>query len=380
MLKNNRLSVSTFFFVNGFLYANWVARIPEIQAFFGVSNTGLGSILLISALGALIAMPFSGWLTTRYGTKQITTFTAILFCAIVPLLPVDSNLIIASSLFFTLGLAVGAMDVAMNGQAVFVERKWGKPIMSSFHAIFSVGMALGALVGAGFTELEVSLNVHFLIISILGLLACLYASFYLIPDAPSPEEIATKKSEGGGFSLPTKAILPLGIIAFCGMTGEGSMADWSALYMNKVVGESESFAALAFGAFGVSMTIGRIFGDFFTEKLGKRKLMIYDSILAIGGLAIALSYVSPITTLIGFFLVGLGLSTIVPIVYSTAGNKEGISPSVGIAMATSVGYAGFFVGPPMIGFLADAFDLRVGLCFTLFLFVVMLGLIWRLEE
>lgn len=380
MLKNNRLSVSTFFFVNGFLYANWVARIPEIQAFFEVTNTGLGSILLVSALGALIAMPFSGWLTTRYGTKRITTFTAILFCAIVPLLPLDSNLLIASSLFFVLGLSVGAMDVAMNGQAVFVEREWGRPIMSSFHAIFSVGMALGALAGAGFTELEVSLSLHFLIISVLGFLACLYASFYLISDVPSPEEIAAKKSEEGGFLLPTKAILPLGIIAFCGMTGEGSMADWSALYMNKVVGKSESFAALAFGAFGASMTIGRIFGDFLTEKLGKRKLMIYDSILAIGGLAIALSYVSATTTLIGFFLVGLGLSTIVPIVYSTAGNTEGISPSVGIAMATSVGYAGFFVGPPTIGFLADAFGLRIGLCFTLFLFVVMLGLIMRLEE
>ncbi len=381
MLKNNRLSVSTFFFVNGFLYANWTARLPELQAFFGVNHTGLGTLLLVSALGALIAMPFAGWLTTQYGTQKITTYSALLLCSMVPFVPLYANLILIGGLFFILGLASGAMDVAMNGQAVFVERKWGKPIMSSFHAIFSIGMALGALAGAWFANISLSLTTHFFIIAGLGIVACIMAANYLVNDTPSPQAISSENSpKEKTFQLPTKAILPLGIIAFCGMTGEGSMADWSAIFMNKVIGESASFSALAFGSFGVSMTIGRIFGDYFTEKLGKRKLMIYDSLLAIVGLAIALGFDNPWTTLMGFFLVGLGLSTIVPIVYSTAGNTKGVSPSVGIAMATSIGYAGFFVGPPTIGFLADMYGLRIGLCFTLVLFVVMLGFILRLKE
>jgi MFS family permease len=155
------------------------------------------------------------------------------------------------------------------------------------------------------------------------------------------------------------------------MTGEGSMADWSAIYMHKVVGESEAFGAIAFGIFGAAMTMGRLFGDFFTMRLGKYKLLIADSILAIFGLSIAILFPHPTVTLVGFFLVGLGLSTIVPIVYSTAGNTKGVAPSVGIAMATSIGNLGFFVGPPTIGYIADLLGLRVGLAFPVTLFLLM---------
>jgi fucose permease len=158
------------------------------------------------------------------------------------------------------------------------------------------------------------------------------------------------------------------------------MADWSAIYMNKVVGKNEFYSALAFGSFGTAMTIGRIFGDFFTAKLGKFSTMLFSSLLAIVGLTLAIGFVSTETTLIGFFLVGLGLANVVPIIYSTAGNTPGVEPSVGIAMATSIGYAGFFVGPPAIGFLADAFGLRIGLVFSLMLFVVMLFVILALKK
>ncbi len=380
MLKKNRFSVSTFFFVNGFLYANWVARLPEVQNFLGVSNTGLGSLLLVVATGAMIAMPFAGWMTTQYGTKQITIFTTAVLCLALPIIPIYNDLFIISALFFSMGLASGAMDVAMNGQAVFVERKWGKAIMSSFHAIFSIGMALGALAGAGFAKINMALTTHFLIIAALSIMASFFAGTYLIDDAPSKENIEGESEGESTFRLPTIAILRLGIIGFCGMSGDGSMADWSAIFMNKVIGESAAFSALTFGAFSVAMTIGRIFGDYFTEKFGKRNLLIYDSILSIVGLSIVIGFSSAWIVLLGFFLVGLGLSTIVPIVYSTAGNTEGVSPSVGIAMATSIGYAGFFVAPPTIGFLADTFGLRIGLCFTWVLFVVMLGLILRLKE
>nr|MCU0324560.1 MFS transporter [Spirosomataceae bacterium] len=143
--------------------------------------------------------------------------------------------------------------------------------------------------------------------------------------------------------------------------------------------QTEAFGAIAFGAFGVAMTIGRIFGDYFTLKLGKRKLLIFDSALSVVGLTIVLSFSSEWLALVGFFLVGLGLSTVVPIVYSTAGNTEGVIPSVGIAMATTIGYAGFFVGPPTIGFLADTFGLRIGLGFSLALFLIMLLLVSRIK-
>ncbi len=336
----------------------------------------LGTLLLCSAAGAIIAMPFSGWLTVRFGSQQLTAVMGIVFCLIVPLVPLFTNLWMVGSLFFAIGILTGALDVSMNGQAVYVERLYKKPLLSSFHAVFSIGMAVGAGAGALFAKFEIGLATHFLTSAILCLLLVIWASFYLVNERSN--EAANADGETG-FRLPTKAILPLGIIAFCGMTGEGSMADWSVLYMNKIVGKDEAFSALAFGAFSAAMTLGRIFGDSFTEKLGRKRMLLLDSLAAITGLSLMLLFPQPYMVLASLFIIGLGLATVVPIIYSAAGNTPGVAPSVGIAMATTVGYAGFFIAPPVIGYLADAFSLRIGLLFTLVLFVVMLGLVRRVR-
>ncbi len=370
----NRIAVSTFFFVNGFLYANWTARLPELQRFFGINNAQLGSVLFCIALGSIVSMPLAGWLGSKFGSDAIVKVTALLFCVAIPLVAISQNEWIIRLCFFFLGAASGSMDVTMNGQAVLVERLWGKVIFSSFHAVFSIGMALGAAAGGVFSNFQVPLQSHLVIIAVFGVLLSLWASTKLIKDIPTTNEKVVSDEKTDKF-LAFKTILPFGIIAFCCMTGEGSMVDWSAIFMNKVVGQSEVMSAWAFGAFGVSMTIGRIFGDYFTLKLGKQKLMLIDALLSIAGLGIALAFVSVWSTFIGFFLVGLGLSTIVPIVFSSAGNLKNISPSAGISMATSIGYTGFFIGPPTIGYLAEAFGLRVGLGFVLFLFVLMAGIL-----
>jgi MFS family permease len=373
-MKINRLAVSLFFFTNGFQYANWVARLPEVQQLYGVSNARLGTILLCSAAGAISAMPFAGLLTVRFGSRWVTIATAIAFVLMIPLIPLISNLWVIGILFFLFGVFGGSEDVAMNGQAVYVERLYNRPILSAFHGVWSIGTALGAGFGALFAKFGIGLFTHFLTISAMSLGLIVWAAFNLIKD--DPLSTATEKSvqdeENSTFRLPTKAILPLGIIAFCGMTGEGSIADWAAIYMHKVIGQDEAFSALAFGSFATAMTIGRLTGDRFTEKFGNRKQLIISSLLAISGLSLALAVNNPWLVLVGFFIAGLGVATIVPIIYSAAGNTEGVSPSVGIAMATTIGYTGFFVGPPVIGYLADAFSLRIGLIFSLLLFVIML--------
>lgn len=375
-MKINRIAVSIFFFINGFLYANWISRLPEIQHFYTISNARLGTLLLCSALGAIVAMPFSGILTVRFGSRILTATMGIIFCLAVPTLPLSTNLWIVSALFFLIGILSGSLDVSMNGQAVYVERMYAKPLISSFHAVFSIGMALGAGVGALFAKFQIGLFPHFITGAIVCLLLVLWASFNLVNE--SSNEAANADGESG-FRLPTKAILPLGIIAFCGMTGEGSMGDWSAIYMNKVVGKDEAFSALAFGAFATAMTIGRIFGDYFTARFGRKQMLLYNSLAAITGLSVMLLIPNPYIVLAALFLIGLGLATVVPIIYSAAGNTPGVAPSVGIAMATTVGYAGFFVGPPAIGYLADAFSLRIGLTFSLALFIVMLVLVRRVK-
>ena len=368
-MKIKRLAVALFFFTNGFQYANWVARLPEVEKLYNISHATLGTLLLCSAAGAITAMPFAGYLTVLFGSRRITIFTGATMASLLIMIPLLSNLWFIGALFFLFGVLSGSEDVAMNGQAVYVERMYQKPILSSFHGIWSVGTALGAGCGALMAKFEIALFNHFIVVSIFCLALILWASFNLISDEMSKIEMNT---EGGTtFRLPTKAIVPIGLIAFCGMTGEGSIADWSALYMNKEIGQSEAFSALTFGAFATAMTIGRIFGDYFTGKYGKRNMLIFNSLAAIGGLSLALLTAIPFIVLLGFFIVGLSLATIVPIVYSTAGNTEGVAPSVGIAMATTIGYAGFFVGPPVIGYIADEFSLRIGLLFSLFLFVIM---------
>ncbi|MDA0194160.1 MAG: MFS transporter [Bacteroidetes bacterium] len=362
-MKANRIAVATFFFVNGFFYASWASRLPELEGLRGISNAQLGSVLFVMALGAVAAMP--------YGSATIIKLMGIGICASIGLLAVPHNLFLVGVLFFLIGVSNGAMDVTMNEQAVLVERKWDKPIMSSFHGFWSIGMALGAGAGALFSKGAILLHHHLIIITALGLIIFLIASSFLIKDKIKSDRHSKT------FVLPDKVIIPLGFIAFCGMLFEGAIADWSAIYMNSVIGETEVFSAVAFGSFGVSMTIGRLMGDYFTQRLGKKKLMIWNAAISISGFMLVLVFNSSWMTIIGFFLVGLGLATVVPIVYSMAGNVSGISPSMGIAMVTTIGYSGFFVGPPAIGYLADIYGLRVGLSFSFYLLIIMLILILR---
>lgn len=371
-LKSKRIAVSIFFFVNGFLHANLMARLPKLQAELNISNGILGTLLFSSALGALIGMPVTGALSNRLGSDNLARATALLFCLFLPLITMTHLVWLSGILFFFMGASMGSMDVSMNGQAVYIERLWLKPIMSSFHAVFSIGVACGAGVGALCSSYQIAFPLHIGLMAILSIVLILRASSNLIHERDHSE-----KKDQTGFMFPHKSIIPLGIIAFCCMTGEGSMTDWSAIFMNKVIEKGPTMGAIAFGVFASGMTLGRIFGDYTTEKLGKRKLMIFDGILAIVGLSIALAFASVTTTLIGFFMVGLGVATIVPIVFSTAGNIKGVNPSTGIAMATSIGYTGFFIGPPVIGFLSDVYGLRLGLVFTLVLFVFMFLLVTK---
>ena len=366
----HRIAVSLFFFVNGFLYANWTARLPELQRFYALNDGQLGRVLFCIALGSIVSMPVAGWLGGKFGSDRVVRGMALLFCVAVPLVALSQEEWTIRLCFFFLGVASGSMDVTMNGQAVLVERRWGRVIFSSFHAVFSIGMALGAATGALFSRYQIGLTTHLLTMAVLGALVLIWAAANLIEDRPAPV-VRTDSPVRMNYAVALRAILPLGLIALCSMTGEGSMVDWSAIFMNRIVGQSDVVSAWAFGTFGVAMTVGRLFGDAVTARLGKQRMMFIDALLATAGLGLAVLFPHVWTTFLGFFLVGLGLSTIVPIVFSSAGNMAGIAPSVGIAIATSIGYTGFFIGPPLIGFLSETFTLRVGLGFVLFLFVVM---------
>lgn len=363
----HRIAVQITFFINGFIYANWVSRLPRLQELYQADDGTIGIVLLASSVGAVGAMPFTGWAIIKNGSRRITLFAVLAYCAIVPLIPLMPNIPSLMFLYLFLGVVTGMLDVAMNAQAVMVEKLYKRPIMTSFHALFSIGMALGAWCGALFADLKFELQDHFLIVVIAALLLGLWAVRNFIHDRPDP----TLKHEGPLFRLPSQALISIGIITFCCMLGEGAMSNWTVNYMENIAKASESLAPIGLSAFAVAMTVGRIFGDRVRAHMGDKKLIMVGGIVATIGILILLIVATPYATIAGAFLVGLGLSTIVPIAYSIAGNTKDLPSGVGLAMVTTVGYSGFLIGPPLIGFLADWQTLRVALGCVAILFFIM---------
>ena len=365
-MNPSRFAVNIIFFLNGFVHANYFSRLPRIQDQFHINDGVVGLVLLSSSIGALFAMPFTGWVIIRNGSRRITIFSAFLYCLLIPFIPWMPTLWSLVFLFLLLGIFSGMLDVAMNSQAVMVEKQLGKPIMTSFHALFSIGMMVGAVGGSLFTKFGAGLFVHFITISSVSLMVVFAARYYLIHDKPQ-----RKIDEGPAFRLPNAAMVSIGIIAFCSMLGEGAMADWSTNYMENIANADPALAPLGLSAFALAMTIGRLFGDGARLRFGDRALMIACGLVASAGLSVAIIFIHPFAVIAGLFIVGIGLSAIVPIAYSIAGHTKDLPPGVGLAMVTTVGYSGFLFGPPIIGMLADVFTLRLALLLALFLFLLM---------
>src|SRR5688500_3726128 len=312
-------------------------------------------------------MPFTGWTIIKKGSRKITIIAALSYCILVPAIPFLPNIFYLAILFFFIGIATGMLDVAMNAQAVMVEQLYKRPIMTSFHALFSIGMMLGAWCGALFIDLGYDLGYHLIIVSGLSLLAVLWANGNLIQD--KPETVSTH--EGPLFRLPNQALIGIGIITFCGMLAEGAMSDWSVNYMQNITGASKTLAPIGLSAFATAMTIGRLFGDRVRAFLGDKKMIVIGGSIAFSGLCIAILIPQPYSAVGGFFLVCIGLSSIVLIAYSIAGHTKELPSGVGLAMVTTVGYSGFLFGPPVIGFISDMFTLRVALAVVAVLLALM---------
>ncbi len=360
----HRTVISIIFLIGGFVYSSWVSRLPRIQELYGLSNATLGKLLLVMAFGGLIAMPISGAVIVRYGSHTSTKFGAIGVCLLIPLIAIMPNIVFLYILLFSLGAVSGFKDVAMNAQAVVCETNLNKPIMSSFHALWSAGMILGASTGSMANRFEISIHYHLLLTGILCLLVVVWSIQHLIADLPED------KSEPL-FSLPDKKVWLIGLIAFCAMMGEGAMADWSANYLEHVSGAAVVWSPLGLAVFSLAMTLGRIIGDRMRRMLGDPRLLLFCSVIALLGIGLVLATTLLSLALIGFFIAGVGLSIIVPIAYSIAGTLPNMASGKGISMVTTIGYSGFLFGPPIIGWLADLIDIRWALSVIGVMFLIM---------
>ena len=352
-----RVGVAAVFFANGVILSNWVPRIPAVQRDLGLSEGQLGVALLGAAVGALAAMPASGWAVARFGSKPVTAATAVLLAATLPLPALASGVATLWLALVGLGAANGALDVAMNAQGVAVERAYGRPILSSFHAAFSFGGLTGAATGglAAWTGLDPL--PHFVAVAVVAGAAGLAASRRLLPARVD----AGGAGAGPALVWPPRRLVAVGALAFCCLLGEGAMADWSAVYLDGELEAGPGLAAAGFAAFSLAMAGGRLVGDRLAAAWGPVALARRGGLLVAGSLGAALLIGHPLAAVLGCGGVGAGLAGIVPVVFSAAARTPGIAPGGGIAAVSTMGYAGFLVGPPLIGLVAEVTSLGTAL-------------------
>lgn len=360
-----RIAVAVFFYTCGAIYASWAARIPTLKDHFNLSEASLGIVLFMLPLGSLIALPFAGWLIAHFGSKKMVVFTSLLYGFILLSLAFWPSIFLLSAALFVFGFFGDLVNISVNTQALLVQEAYaGKPIMSSFHGMWSLGALTGAFGGGLLMKQGLTLQQHFMAVFIFVVILSVVFLFFLVPkDAPRNE---TQKI----FAWPDRSLLLLGLICLCCAVCEGAMADWSSLYYKQVLHNVNGISTTGYTAFALLMAMGRMVGDRITSHLGYKGMLLLESIFIVSGLMLAILVQLPIAVIIGFAMVGFGVAAIIPIVYSLAGKSKTMAPGTALAAVSTLGFTGFLLGPPVIGFLAEAVTLRWAL-----LFVVLMGML-----
>ena len=363
-----RLSVSLFYFAQGLCFGSWASRIPEIKLQLNLSDAQLGSILLSLPLGQLLTMPVSGRLVTAFGSRRILTIFAPFYAVAlttISLASVGWQLALCLLLF---GIVGNLCNISLNTQAVAAEKVYGSPIMTSFHGLWSLGGLCGALIGMVLVNLHQAPSVHFCMITALVWLHILINYNYLVASQQSTTGSATTKRKF--VTMPPRFLVQLGVIGFCSMATEGALFDWSGIYFKTIVQVPEAYVVLGYASFMVMMTTGRFFCDTMIRKYGRKRWLQVSGLLVSAGMFMSVAFPVLAPATLGFMLVGIGVSGIVPMVYSIAGNSKTVAPAMALALVSGVSYFGFLLGPPLIGYLSEATNLRYSYaiigCFGLF--------------
>jgi predicted MFS family arabinose efflux permease len=341
------------FFIPGFTIATWAPLVPYAKLRAGLDEAGLGLVLLCLGMGSLLAMPLAGALAARQGCRRVMLASTALMVACLPLLALASDPRLLGLVLLALGAAMGAMDCTMNIQAVAVEREAARPMMSGFHAFYSVGSLAGALLatlllGSGRGPLATTLAVAALVAVL-----CACAAGAWRPDrAPAGTRV---------FAIPRGAVAVVGAVCFVSFLAEGAMLDWSAVYLHEVRQVDVARAGWGFVAFNVAMTITRLLGDGVIARVGSAPTVAIGGLLAAGGLALVVLAPDLRASLAGHALLGIGCANIVPVMFSLAGRQRRMPVHLAIPAVTTLGYAGVLAGPALIGFVADGAGLAAAL-------------------
>lgn len=351
------------FLIHGLVVSTWVSRIPAVQSKLHLANGILGVALLGAAIGALMAIPVTGTLVAKHGSRKVSIVATILFCVSLVFPALAFNFITLMAGLVAYGMAAGMMDVAMNAQGVMVEHHLGAPTMSRFHAMFSIGGMAGAALGGVVADRGIAVATHLCAATVILTLL----SLPMFSGLMQADETQSDLPHRLPLNRIPRILLLLSAIGFCMLLSEGAIADWTAVYLRNVLSADPGTAAYGYAIFSAAMAVFRLLGDAITARLGRAATVRAGALTGALGLVVVIAAQQPAWSFPGFALTGAGFSVIVPLVFGSGGRVPGIHPGAGIATVTGLGYLGFLAGPPAIGFLAQA----VGLRFALILVVAM---------
>ncbi|WP_338681516.1 MFS transporter [Streptomyces acidiscabies] len=389
-----RVVLTVFFAMDGFIFAGWVVRIPDIKEQTGASASSLGLALLCVSAGAVVTMLFTGRLCQRHGSHLITVICAVLLSLSITLPPHAHSVPTLGAVLLLFGVAYGGINVAFNSAAVDLVTVLRRPIMPSFHAAFSLGGMLGAGLGA-LVAGSLSPAWHLLLLGVVGLVVTAVAGRTLLRLPPARAHaghhdravrpVRAQAEDHGTAVRPTRAhrdddkpaardsrpapapaggprtrrlVIIFGLIACCTAYGEGALADWGALHLREDLNASAGAAAVGYSCFALAMTIGRLSGTTLLERLGRSRTVVAGGTLAAAGMLLGALAPAFWAALIGFAVAGLGLANLFPVAVERAGALAGPH---GVAVASTLGYGGMLLGPPAIGFMADWLSLPTAL-------------------
>jgi len=357
-LSPTRISVFYFYFIMGLIFASWASRIPDIKKALQLNDGELGQVLFAMPLGQLTMMAVSGYLVNRYGSRPVLITAMIMYGIMLTFIANADSFAYLFSVLFLFGIASNMANIAVNTQAVSLEALYKRNIMSSFHGLWSLGGLTGGILGTVFARTEWSVFTHFIIVLSFGILGIFFFSGRLL--SQDIKEADRDKTEKTFFKLDA-AVIILGLIGFGSMFCEGTMFDWSSVYFSTIIQPDESFVRMGYIASMGAMTFGRFVADKFVNRYQASTVLKYCGILITAGLLLATARPGLILSTFGFLLVGLGVSSIVPICYSAAGRLKTMSASIAITAVSSISFLGFMIGPPLIGLLSEITDLRIAL-------------------
>ncbi|MBN3518542.1 MFS transporter [Algoriphagus lutimaris] len=350
--SKRRVALGAFFFFVGLCFASWAARIPDIQGKFDLSEGQLGTLLLFLPLGSVIGLPIAGWAVHQFGSRSVIMIGAVAYALTLPLIGLAPTIWLLVPVLILYGMLGNTMNISLNTQALNLEDQMGKNILASFHGLWSMAGFTGAGIGALMIYLGLSPAQHYGVVMLISLTIIFVAQKFIIKEKAA--------SADGGLVLkkPDALLLRISLIAFLGMMCEGCMFDWSGVYFKKVVNADPSLIALGYVAFMGTMATGRFITDKIAARFTKVAVIQVSGVLIFVGLALAVIFPTVTVATIGFLLVGLGVASIIPLSYSIAGRSKLYAPSVALALVSTISFFGFLLGPPLIGFIADLFNLK----------------------